>query len=50
MVAPTPISLADGFPDALQALRAQMVDLTLRHVAATGNGEAPAAPTSPACS
>ncbi len=26
------IPLADGFPDALQALRAQMVDLTLRHI------------------
>ena len=37
MVAPTPISLADGFPDALQALRAQMVDLTLRHIDADGS-------------
>src|ERR1043165_314851 len=36
MVAPTPIPLADGFPDALQALRAQMVDLTLRHVDGDG--------------
>ena len=41
MVAPTPIPLADGFPDALQALRAQMVDLTLRHI--DGEGSRPTA-------
>ncbi|OWQ90407.1 hypothetical protein CDN99_13725 [Roseateles aquatilis] len=37
MVAPTPLHTAHAHVDELQALRAQMVDLTLRHVGSEGS-------------